>query len=131
MNTPSTPKRSLNLSRDQQIQACTLHDAGLTYAIIPQRLGCTQRQVQHACQAPQFTPKKRSGRSMKLSQSQQEEIIEFITFTKDGRRYSYLQTAKLHFQSMRCWEIRNQIRPAQSWLQTICGSYKTIAVGGK
>jgi len=89
MNTPFTPKRSPNLPRDQRIQAFTLHNAGLTYAVIAQRLGCTQRQVQHACQALRFTPKNRSGRSMKLSQSQQEELIEFII--KDGRRYSYLQ----------------------------------------
>ncbi len=91
MEPPSTPKKSCQLPRDQRIQACTLHNAGLTYADIAQRLHCTQRQVQYACQAPRFTPKKGRGRRMILSQSQQEELIEFVTSSKHGRRYSYLQ----------------------------------------
>jgi len=87
----STPKKSHELLRDQRIQACILHNTGLTYFDIAQRLGCTQRQVQYACQAPRFTPKKGRGRYMILSQSQQEELIEFVTASKNGRRYSYLQ----------------------------------------
>lgn len=91
MKSPFIPKKSCQLSRDQQIQICTLHNADLTYADIAQRLHCTQRQVQYACQALRFTSKKSRERRMILSQSQQEELIEFVTSFKHGRRYFYLQ----------------------------------------
>lgn len=95
----------------QFIARSTLHNADLIYAVIAQRLDCTQRQIQHTCQTSRFTLKNRSERSMKLSQSQQEELIEFII--KDDRRYFYLQLSCIFNRwDVEAYAIRFALRKA-------------------
>lgn len=86
---PQTPRHQA--SRDQRVAARTLRAQGYTYAQIAQALGITQRQVQKACTDDRPTPRKAPGRSRKLSEEQLDEIIDFISSSKETRRMPYSQ----------------------------------------
>ena len=88
---PSTPPRrkAPYLTRDQRLQIRTLRAVGKSYAEIQAFIGCTYRQVQLACEAEQNTPKKRRGRPPSLSQAQTNELIEYITQSRETRQMSY------------------------------------------
>jgi Homeodomain-like domain len=56
-NRPYTPPPAASdTTRDQRLQAQTLHDVGLTYTQIHEQLGLTLRQVQYAI-SHRITPK--------------------------------------------------------------------------
>lgn len=62
LNTPATPKKQSDLTRDQRLQAITLRDIGWKYKQIAKHLDITIRQVQYACTIGRPTPQKaRSG----------------------------------------------------------------------
>lgn len=86
---PQTPRH--HISRDQRIIARTLRSQGHTYAQIAQQLHITQRQVQKACTDDRPTPRKAPGRSRKLSEEQLDEIIDFVSTSKETRRMPYSQ----------------------------------------
>jgi hypothetical protein len=66
-NRPHTPPSAASdTTRDQRLQAQTLHDFGLTYTHIHEQLGLTLRQIQYAI-SHRITPKKRSGRPSRLT----------------------------------------------------------------
>ena len=81
---PHTPKRH-QLTCDQHLQASTLHSIGWTYAVIAVFLDCTEQQIQIAV-TMQNTPKKSLGRPSSVPSSVLEEIIQFVTASKQGRR---------------------------------------------
>ncbi|KAJ5288298.1 hypothetical protein N7508_011073 [Penicillium antarcticum] len=80
---PQTPGHQA--SRDQHVAARTLRAQGYTYSQISLELGITQRQVQKACTDKRPTPRKAPGRARKLSEEQLDEIIDFITSSKETR----------------------------------------------
>ena len=84
---PRTP--SQKATRDQRIAARTLRAQRYTYAQIASELDITQRQVQKACSDERPTPRKARGRGRKLSEEQLNEIIEFISSSKETRRMPY------------------------------------------
>jgi transposase len=86
---PQTPRH--HISRDQRIIARTLRSQGHTYAQIAQQPHITQRQVQKACTDDRPTPRKAPGRSRKLSEEQLDEIIDFVSTSKETRRMPYSQ----------------------------------------
>ncbi|KAF2790251.1 hypothetical protein K505DRAFT_251616 [Melanomma pulvis-pyrius CBS 109.77] len=69
MSTPSTPPppRHRYLSRDERLQAQTLHLAGHTQTFIANLLGFSRRQVAYAITSNRVTLKKRSGRPRNLT----------------------------------------------------------------
>jgi hypothetical protein len=87
---PSTPPPSLDTSfestRTQRIEARVLKRARKKYKEIAPFLGLTIRQVGIACRALQATPRRRSGRPLVLTASQLDELIEFISASKENRR---------------------------------------------
>lgn len=85
---PQTP-RPHKASRDQRVAARTLRAQRYTYAQIASELGITQRQVQKACTDERPTPRKAPGRRQKLSKSELDGIIEFITSSTETRRMPY------------------------------------------
>jgi transposase len=89
---PENPsyKKAIELTRDDRIRVDTLHNEGLTYAQISQRLSFTQRQVQYAVKHP-LTPKKRKGRPSILTQEEIDEIITWVCFSKTNRRASWMK----------------------------------------
>ena len=92
---PSTPKKQKDLDRDQINQIKTLRRLNWTYNAIASHCDFTYRQVQYACTRDRPTPKKRIGRPSKLSQTQSEELIQFITSSRTGRRLSYKKLAAI------------------------------------
>ncbi|EED14254.1 conserved hypothetical protein [Talaromyces stipitatus ATCC 10500] len=94
-NEPASPKQySTRLTRDDHIRVQTLREAGFTYEQIAKQLNITQNKVQYACQSSQVTPKKARGAAPKLSESQMDEIIEWISSSKRNRRMPYPKVIK-------------------------------------
>ena len=89
---PSTPDRpnSTCLDRDDRIRILTLRDAGFTYQQIVDHLpGITYRQVQYTCQAKTYSPKKARGQTPKLSTTQLDDILAFISSSERAKRLPY------------------------------------------
>jgi len=81
------------LTRDQRLQCLTLREIGWDYRKIVDRLKVTERQVQTAVTSGHPTPSKRSGRPAKLTPIQVQELITYVTSSKEGRRTSWLGLA--------------------------------------
>lgn len=101
MDAPATPKHRKQLNRDQRLQVRTLKDAKFTHQIIATQLSITLRQVEYALHQP-LSPGKKTGRPPSLSPQQTQELIQFITSSREARQISYLSLAQ-HFQH---WGIR-------------------------
>ena len=89
--TPTTPTRKNKtwLTRDERLTVRALRSQNLIYEQIASQLGITYRQVQTACTADRPIPRKSRGQRRKLSEDQLDEIIEFITSSKETRRMPY------------------------------------------
>jgi len=87
-STPPPPSQNapLESTRTQRIKARVLKRAGAKYKDIAPFLGLTIRQVGIACRAIQATPRRRSGRPPVLTASQLDNLIEFISASKENRR---------------------------------------------
>ncbi|OJD20718.1 hypothetical protein ACJ73_07945, partial [Blastomyces percursus] len=89
---PSTPERSRTpepaVPPDTTAEPSTAEsqDRPVLGEISVRRAKITHRQVQYACQQEHPTPKKRPGRPVKLTEEQVNEIIEFITASRENRR---------------------------------------------
>jgi hypothetical protein len=70
---PSAPSRT-NSTRDQRLQAQTLHDVGFTCSQISNQLSLSLRQVRYTL-SHRITPKKHSGRPSLLTQEEVDNII--------------------------------------------------------
>lgn len=89
MSTTPKPTPQPDLKRDERLKILTLRDAGFTYQAICNQLGFTYRQVQHTCQSQRASPRKPRGQSPKLSEEKMDEIIAWITASKENRRKPY------------------------------------------
>jgi transposase len=98
-NTPSTPQKTHHLDRDTRREILLLHSIKWR----PQQIydhykgSVTHSQIQWTLRCNKGTPKKRSGRPPKLSESQIDELQAFITSSKKARRMSYKNLAE-HFK---------------------------------
>jgi transposase len=72
-------------SRDQRRDIQLLHREGYTLNQIAQKEGLTRRQVQYAVKHP-ATPRKRSGRPLKMTAEELEYLIDWICSLKANRR---------------------------------------------
>ena len=84
---PQTPKR--RLTRDQRRDILLLHSLNWTYEQIATKVKTTHYAVQYTCQKQVATPVKQPGRPSQLSSDQVDEILDFITATKEGRQMAY------------------------------------------
>lgn len=60
--------------------------AGLSHTTISNQLHISVRQVQYTCQTQRATPKKPKGQPPKLSEEQMDDIIAWISASKQNRR---------------------------------------------
>ena len=74
----------------QRVQIHTLHDLGWTYARIATHLDLTKRQVQYLIHQPK-TPKKRTGRPIKINTPKRKLLVDFILSSSSIRRMSCLE----------------------------------------
>jgi hypothetical protein len=79
------PPSTSHTTRDQRLQAQTLHDIGLSYAQNRAHLGLTFHQISYAIHH-RLTPQKRSGRPSILTQEEVAEIINWVCASKGNRR---------------------------------------------
>ncbi|KAL2074598.1 hypothetical protein VTL71DRAFT_8376 [Oculimacula yallundae] len=56
-------------------------------------LDLTERRVKYALQAPD-TPKKQTGRPLKLDTAQRQQLVDFICQSKKNRRMTYLELSQ-------------------------------------
>ncbi|KAF7507444.1 hypothetical protein GJ744_010375 [Endocarpon pusillum] len=77
--------RAPNATRDQRLQAQTLHAAGLKYQEIAVQTGLTLYQIHYALRHP-ATLTKRISRKSKLSDDELQSIINWIYATRANRR---------------------------------------------
>jgi hypothetical protein len=73
-NNSDRPQTPPNTTRDQRLQAQTLHDIGISYSRISEQLYLILRQVRYAINH-RITPKKPSGGPSKLTQEEMDHII--------------------------------------------------------
>lgn len=97
---PATPPRQ-QLTRDQIIQIHALRSIGHTYEAIASHLSITVRSVQYACQREHPTPIKRPGRPSQLNDTQIGELLQYVTYSKQTRRQSYLALSQAFSQ----WKV--------------------------
>ena|SRR5579871_1523388 len=90
---PPSPNAPLESTRTQRIEARVLKRAGKKYREIAPFLGLTIRQVGIACRDLRATPRRRSGRPPVLTASQLDELIEFISASKENRRLPFWRLA--------------------------------------
>lgn len=82
------PGRRSDSTRDQRRDVQLMQSLGISQSAIATRTGLTLSQVQYAASHP-ASPKKRSGRRPALTEAQVEDLIAFITASKEGRRMPY------------------------------------------
>jgi transposase len=109
---PETQKRK-HLSLDERLRIRTLYfDAKWTQKAIATHFGISEGQVQYACKQERPTPRRRSGRPVRLTAAETEKLIAFVCGSKEGRQTPWNELpAKLGF---RCSEyaIRTALRNA-------------------
>ena len=93
---PSTPVRA-RLTRDQRRDILLMRRLGKTYQEIATFLGVSQRAVQYTCEKQTATPQHhKAGRPLKLNKNEVDQVVEFVTSSKQTCRMTYLQIAE-HF----------------------------------
>jgi DDE superfamily endonuclease len=96
-STPSPPTRGISqahrakdLNRSQRIQCRTLRfDAKWKLSPIANQLYFTKKQIRTACS--KATPTKRSGRPLTLSTPQVDQLIAWISQSRETRRMTHLE----------------------------------------
>lgn len=79
------------LTRDERLKILTLRKyLNLPQTRIAEQLGVSMNQVRYTCHHGQVTPKHyRAGRAKKLSESEVDEIVDWIQASPDNRAKSY------------------------------------------
>ncbi|KAF6816267.1 hypothetical protein CSOJ01_03116 [Colletotrichum sojae] len=84
-------------------------DGGLSKRAIANRTGFTFAQVRHALK--QATAKPRPRRPQKLSKQQEEQLVEYVTSSQQGRLATFLQLSQVLFNAVFCeCTIRSTLR---------------------
>jgi hypothetical protein len=91
-NTP--PKKSTQLEQDDRIRVLALRDASFTYQQIANQLHITYCQVQYTCESQKSTPRKAKGQPPKLSESDVDDIINWISVSKQHRHLPFVKVVK-------------------------------------
>ncbi|KAH7029949.1 hypothetical protein B0J12DRAFT_554637, partial [Macrophomina phaseolina] len=86
------------LTRDERLQCLTLRSVNWEYKQIADKLGYTVRQVRYACNAGHPTPRKKTGRHLKLTQEQANELEVFVCSSRTNRLLDYFTLANGPFR---------------------------------
>lgn len=85
-------KRTKHLTRDERLRIRTLHyEAGWSAIRIAQELNISYTQARYTIRALRPTPKKSSGRPLKLGPEQVDQLISFIRASRTNRRMPWYQ----------------------------------------
>lgn len=106
MEAPHTPIHR-QLSRDQSLQARTLHSVGLQYAKIATQLDITQCQAQYACLTPQFHQR---GTFPIINESATQVLYDFVCASRRNRRISIADLATALHWDISTLAIRNALK---------------------
>ena len=90
---PIRPPKATHLTRDQRRDIQLLHSIGWSYSQIHRQTKATLNQIRTTI--VKATPRKRSGRPPLLTQSQVEELVEFVCASSTNRRMSYQKLAEV------------------------------------
>lgn len=82
--------RRSDSSEIQREEARLLHRLGYSYRQISEILGLSTKQVQYSILTT-GGPKRRSGRSSKLTEAQVDQLVEFVTSSKAARLLTFEQ----------------------------------------
>ena len=103
--------RAPETTRDQRLQAQTLHESGIKYQEIAAQTGLTLRQVQYAI-THTVTPTKRKGRKSMLTDDEVQNIINWICASRKNRRTSWISIPTLLHLNVSYKTIRTALRNA-------------------
>lgn len=81
--------RAADTSRERRREIQILRSVGLSQSQIAEHIGLSINQVQYALANP--NPRRRSGRPSQLTEEEIQQLIDFVTSSKEGRRLSYDQ----------------------------------------
>jgi len=95
-------------SRDRRKKILPMTNLGYSQRAIAAYLKVTRRIVQYTQQIEQATPTKPKGQPPKLHEEQVDEIIEFISASKQNRRTPYYRIIDIlqldiSCHALRCW----------------------------
>jgi transposase len=106
---PVRQRRQQNTTRDQRIQASTLHKIGWSYRNIGRHIGLSKRQAEYAVKHS-LTPRKPTGRPSVVTAETLERIIEWVCASAVNRRTRWDQIPqKLHLD-IGYYAIRRALR---------------------
>jgi transposase len=89
MSPPSTPGRTAHLTRDQSLQVQTLSRAGHDHQSIADLLKISLRHVGDAIDVERVTSKKRTGRPRQLTEDQIDELMSYVTHSREARQMTF------------------------------------------
>ncbi|KAK4120932.1 hypothetical protein N657DRAFT_552084, partial [Parathielavia appendiculata] len=104
--------RAGDLNRDQRREIRLLREIGWYLKRIKTYTGATMGQVRYAISAAQATPRKRSCRPGMSTAAQIDELIEFITSSKEGRRMPWKQLPEAMGWIVAHYAVRYALRRA-------------------
>jgi transposase len=106
---PQTPPP--NTTRDQRLQAQTLHNIGMPCRRICEQLNISLRQVRYAI-SHRITPQKTSGRPSQLTQEEVDYIIAWVCASKANRRTPLIRIPLLLELNISYYCVRTALRNA-------------------
>jgi hypothetical protein len=80
------------------------YSCGVEVSQIATKLGLIKRQVRYALKTP-ATPKKASGRTLKLDPEQRQILVDYVCSSKKTRRMSYKELAGNFFH----WDVGHKV----------------------
>lgn len=75
-------------------------DAKMSYTEIVKVTGFSREQVRRACVAASAAPAQRPGRPRAMTPEQEEQLVEYVTSSKEGRRATFLQLSVVLFNAV-------------------------------
>jgi transposase len=108
-DTPECALRHTYATRDERLQATTLHQAGLSQREIANQIEISRNKVRYAIQNPP-TPRKHSGRPSPFTSEQIDKIEEWIRSSKRNRRTSWEGIPKALNLQYSYYAIRRALR---------------------
>jgi transposase len=100
-----------HLDSEDRLRVRTLYfDAEMSLGQIVKKTGFSRGQVRHAIRAEKAEVGVRSGRPRKLTQAQEQELVDFVTSSREARRMGFLQLSITLFNAIfGIWAIKHAL----------------------